>query len=92
MEALNFVEKLTAKERKLKQLGIEYFDASKIRFDRALSKFLDPNSSESRYLLKDFVLENLYSLEILPFYSNSKLIPQILSSVKNDTKKANLID
>lgn len=88
MEALNFVEKLTAKERKLKQLGIEYFDASKIRFDRALSKFLDPNSSESRYLLKDFVLENLYSLEILPFYSNSKLIPQILSSAKNDTKKS----
>lgn len=71
-DAISFIEKITRKERKLKDLGINYFDGNKIRFDRALFSFLDSNNQDAKRILSGFVLENLYSLEIIPFNAEEK--------------------
>lgn len=49
--------------------GIDYLTFDNRRFDIALAKILDKSNPESKKMLSNFVLENMYSLEVIPFNS-----------------------
>ena len=88
-EANRFIEKISQKELKLKNLGVHYFDGTKVRFDRALFTFLDTNNPDAKRILSGFVLENLYSLEILPFNIEERSLVQPITKKTEVEKKGN---
>lgn len=69
--ALKFIYNIICIYSDLKKIGINYLDFSKFHFEYALGNILDNTDSEISNILKNFVLENLYSLEITPFTLNS---------------------